>query len=443
MFKLDLSNGLTEKQITKIIETFAAQIERFGRLKRYYNNNNAILGRAMTGSRPNNKIAHSFCRYIANMASGYFMGKGVRILIEDEGLNDMFNAVVPPDTINDLTFALAKEASVYGVSYELLYLSEQGELKSKKFSADEFIPIYSNNVGEFLEGAIRIWSDVDIFDDNAVTKYAALYTKSEVITYKTEKNKEEYREVAGSRYPHRFGDVPVIIYQNNDEMKGDFEDIISLVDAYDMAQSDTANDFEYFTNAYLCVTGAGGGFAADSDDDGNQMLNNIKNHRILFLDEKGQAEWLIKNVNDTAVENYKNRLYHNIFFLSQVPALTDEKFGSNVSGIAIKYRLIGLEELAAEKESKFKTAMKKKLRFITDYINLRENRAYEASDINIRFNRNDVNNIPEIVDYVVKLEGIVSKETQLGLAPFVFDPLAEIERMEQERRQIEHADDLL
>lgn len=52
---------------------------------------------------------------------------------------------------------------------------------------------------------------------------------------------------------HYYGEVPVIIYLNNEEMKGDFENVISIVDSYDKSQADSANDFEYFTDAYLVL----------------------------------------------------------------------------------------------------------------------------------------------------------------------------------------------
>ena len=41
---------------------------------------------------------------------------------------------------------------------------------------------------------------------------------------------------------HYFKEVPVNFYQNNDELMGDFERAIDLIDAYDKAVSDTSNN---------------------------------------------------------------------------------------------------------------------------------------------------------------------------------------------------------
>ncbi len=155
------------------------------------------------------------------------------------------------------------------------------------------------------------------------------------------------------------------------------------------------------------------------------------------MDEKGQADCLIKNVNDTAVENYKDRIYKDIFFLSQVPALSDEGFSQNLSGIAIKYKLVGLEELAVIKENKFRAAVKKKIKMVTEFINTKFNQNYNPATITLEFIRNVIENTAEIIDYTAKLEGMTSKTTQLQQLPFIDDPQAEFEKILSEQREME------
>ena len=62
-----------------------------------------------------------------------------------------------------------------------------------------------------------------------------------------------------------------------------------------------------------------------------------------FLDDGGDVQWLLKQVDDTAMENFKNRLREDIHTMSHVPHLCDESFGGNLSGVAIAYKLWGLE----------------------------------------------------------------------------------------------------
>jgi len=65
-----------------------------------------------------------------------------------------------------------------------------------------------------------------------------------------------------SEEEHYFGAVPIAVFKNNEEEVGDFEKVISLIDAYDKMESDSLNDFEYFTDAYLALYG----FTADPED---------------------------------------------------------------------------------------------------------------------------------------------------------------------------------
>lgn len=362
------------------------------------------------------------------------MGKGIRYEVEDKQFKVHLAGILDANYTDDTNFEIAKEASKKGVSYELLYIDEKARLRTKKLEAESVIPIYSQRIGEFLECAIRIWTRQSFIESDA-TEYAELYTKEEILTFSRQKNADNY-ELIDIRN-HNLGDIPIIVYWNNEECVGDYEDVITIIDAYDKAQSDTANDSEYFADAYLYITGALGGIDtgngdSDDDEDEKKAYRTMRRERILNLDEHGQAGWLVKNVNDTAQENYKNRLYKDIFFISQVPPLSDESFAGNLSGIAILYKLVGLDELTTEKQNKFNSAQKKKLRIITDYINTLHNQSFDADDIEVKFERNFIDNLSDTVEIVNKLSGIVSDETLLGLLPFIKDVKAELDKIKSE-----------
>ena len=187
----------------------------------------------------------------------------------------------------------------------------------------------------------------------------------------------------------------------------------------------------------------------EEGDEQDKIAADLRKNKILFLDEKGQAEWLVKNINDTTAENYKNRVYKDIFFLSQVPALSDESFAGNLTGVAIKYKLIGLEELAIMKQTKFEAAQKKMIKLATDYINLRYNKDFDAETVKQKYERNFIANEEEMIANAKNLEGIVSRETQLQMLPsgIVTDSGREMEQllseaMREERLPYSEEDDL-
>ena len=447
MYKFNKEQVLDPVFLTKLIRRFkSGQMPRFMKAQQYYEVKTEIVNRTMTDGKPNNKLSHGFCRYITNMATSYFAGKPIRYLFtpEDEdaeqetelykkAVSDVFKA----NYIDSLNFEVAKEASKKGIGFYLIFSNEDADIRIKKMDAETIIPIYSTSLDEFLEAAVHIWSEYDI-DGLLVAEYADVYDKEYIYHFQRKSGEIIYSEAVNPEY-HMMGDIPVIIVWNNEEQLGDYEPVITLNDAYDNAQSDTANDMDYFTDAYLCITGASSmledGLTGDGEsDDGEKAARNLRKNRLLFLDEHGQAQWLTKNVNDTANENYKDRLYKDIFFLSQVPALTDESFSGNLSGIAIKYKMTGLEELAIMKENRMRSAQTKMLRIITHFLNMKMNKNWDPNVIEQKYDRNFVDNISDIISDVRNIDGIVSKETQLDMLPLsvVADTAAELERQQRE-----------
>lgn len=440
MYKFPIEQCYDERFITKIVNKFLAnEVTEFARLQQYYDVKTEILKRTMEEGKSNNRLAHGFARYISNMATSYFIGKPIRYVTDDEEYQEILTKELQNNYIDNVNFEGSKEASKKGIAFFLLFLDESGILRIKKCDAETIIPIYSPKLGEFLEGAIRIWEERDI-NGKLIAQYAALYDKREIWTYKRTSSNGIF--ALENLETHMFDDIPVIVIWNNEEVCSDYGPHISLIDAYDRAQSDTANDIDYFSDSYLCIAGASGmteEAVLDDTPEADRKAADLRKNKILYLDEKGQAQWLTKNENDTASENYKNRIYKDLFFLSQVPALSDESFAGNLTGVAIKYKLIGLEELAIMKQSKFEAAQKKLVKLVTDYINMKYNKNFDPETVTQKYERNFISNVEETINNTKNLEGIVSKQTQLRMLPsdIVKDVNGEIEQISKEKREEE------
>lgn len=428
MIKVRSGIAITPELVTKLIEHFNGHyLPRFQRLRKYFAVENDILDRVMKDSdKPNNKMAHGLAKYIAKMSTGFFMGEGIRITTADSGYKEYLDELLKDGATGDPSYELAKEMAITGVAYEYLYINEKTELRSTRFQAEEIIPVYSLSIGNFLEFAVRMYTEHDWVTDKK-KRFAEVYTADQIITY--EEQADKYVELS-DRTPHNIGDVPIIAYWNNEERKGDFEDVITLIDAYDKGQSDTLNDFDYFTDAYLVIVGANGLTKGEpGEEEDGKSVRDLKRERVLFLDEKGQADWLVKQTDDTSMENFKTRVRNDVFFLSQVPALSDESFAGNLSGVALRYKLFGLEQLAAEKEKKFLPAYKKKIRLLTKYLYTRYNRQFDASTVEVKFDRNKIDNLLDLANVIALLDGKVSRETLLELLPFIKDAKSEITQL--------------
>lgn len=371
-------------------------------------------------SKPNNKIANAYASYITDTLVGYFIGEPISYTSNDDVLLQDLSMIFEYNDEADENAELAKNASIYGVAYEMLYLSEEDKMiRFKALNPKEIIPIFDKTVEQNLMAVIRYYDDYDVVDDKTYTLVEVI-DNTMVRRYKMDNSFLPLEE-----YPHYFGMVPVAIYKNNEEERGDFEAVISLIDAYDKMESDTLNDFEYFVDAYLALYG----FTAEPED-----VAQMKENRILLMDEGTSAEWLIKQTSDTYVENMKNRLDADIHKFAKCPNMADKEFASNASGVAIKFKLLGTENLVSIKERKFKRGLQQRLELMS-MINSVLREGFDWRGIDIIFTRNVPSNDTDIANMVNTLKDIVSEETLLAQIPFVENVQDELERLKQEREE--------
>ena len=419
--RIDKETQLTKEVIKWIIEKHSEEKARIAELRDYYNNKNAIMNRQYKdANKPQNKLSHPFASYITNMATGYFLGNPISYNSENQDLLERILDIFKYNDEADNNTTLAKYSSIAGYAVELLYIDENSNARFKALPGDEVVIVYDNTLEENILYAIRYFEE-DIPGEDKTKTTINVYTSNAIQTYKLEDNEISFiDEVA-----HYFNDVPVSVYVNNDELYGDFERVKGLIDAYDKTQSDTANDFEYFTNALLVISGV-----LVEDEEG---LNFKDNRVINFAGTDGKAEYLLKNINDSALENYKNRLVEDIHKFAQIPNLTDEKFAGNVSGESMKYKLMGLENIISVKEAKFKKGLMRRIELLCNFLNIATNDLMLYTDIQPIFTRNKPKNDVELANMVKSLYGILSDETLISILPFVENSKEEIEKRDLEK----------
>ena len=230
MVSLNTIEELTEKVIKRIIETHRSSVlPRLQNLENYYNANNAIKNRVMSDtSKPNNKIANAYASYITDTLVGYFIGEPITYTANDDVLLQDLQMILEHNDEADENAELAKNASIYGVAYEMLYLSEEDNMiRFKSLNPKEVIPIFDKTVEQNLLAVMRYYEDYDYVEDNTYT-IVEVIDATQVRRYKLNTGLSLLEE-----YPHYFSMVPVAIFKNNEEESGDFDRAISLIDAYD------------------------------------------------------------------------------------------------------------------------------------------------------------------------------------------------------------------
>lgn len=406
--------------IEKYIEKNQSEVSRREKLFNYYCGKHDILKRVMADpSKPNNRIVNPFANYITDIMTGYFMGEPIKYTSAED---DLINEILVIFNYNDEAAedaTLAKDASIFGSAYEQIYIDGDGNIRFQKLDAIRAIPIYDDTIEADLLYFIRYYTDEDIITGDT-TEYVEVFSRTYHQLYK--RSVSSLRLV--SEELHNFGMVPIVVYKNNEECFGDFEPVMSLIDAYDIIQSDSVNDQEYFADAYLALYGMGG---TEPED-----IAAMKEQRVLLLGADAKAEWLIKSQSDAIVENIKNRLEDGIHKYSACPSMTDSDFAANASGVAMKYKLMGLENKTSRKEREFIKGIQRRLEIICNVLAITGS-AYDYMAIEITFNRNIPSNITEMADVVNKVGHLLSTRTQINMLPIDVDADSEMKRIEDEQ----------
>ena len=371
-------------------------------------------------AKPNHKVVNPYANYITDIMTGYFLGDPVTYTSEDSELLNVLNAIYNYNDESAENAELSQDASITGVAFEILYLDADKQIRFEAISSLGGIPIYEDTIEGDLLYFIRYYTSKDILTDKETT-IVEVYSRSEIITYA--KDFATSGLTFKNRVSHSFGMVPVVVYYNNKEALGDFEPVLSEIDAYDILESDSLNEMDYFADAYLGLYGMGG---TDSDD-----IAAMKEQRVLLMPADGKAEWIVKNPSDTYIENMKTRIDANIHKFSKCPAMTDQDFAANASGVAMKYKLMGLENATSKKERAFKVGLQRRLELICRMLAVMGNN-YDYRAVNIVFTRNIPTNLVEIAGVINDLGRLLSDETKISLLPLDVDFATEQARKQAE-----------
>lgn len=398
------------------------ELPRLQRLEDYFVGKHEILNKKDRSSdKKDTKLVHNYPGHIVTISTAYFLGKPINYKILDESLEGDFERLgnyLTTEEEQQENFEHAENCSIYGKSYELWYVDVDREPRCKVLDPRDVFILRDNSIEKNIIAAVR-W-DMTVNEKNEKIYTLEVYEQTTVTVYTYTAEKKEIPTVQGQSRLHGFNQVPLIEVLNNKRAIGDFEQVISLIDGYNEANSTSIDDMKDFTDAYLVLVNMNG---TDEKD-----IKEMKANRVMLLGEDSEAKWLVKDVNDTYAQNNKNRLNQDIHKFSFIPDMQDKEFAGNSSGVALGYKLLALEQLAAKKEMYFKKAINQRLELLISFYNLK----IKPADIQKIFTRNTPENLVEIADVVMKLQGSVSKETLLSMLPFVEDVKAEIEKIEKE-----------
>lgn len=474
---------------------YSNQLDRILELQRYYYGDNNIhhwQGELRNKNQSDNRIANPWATYITNLRIGHQFGNPIKYGFdsnddnadEDEGeelLNTVaqFNRQINEPYHNRL---MAINMFTTGRAYELMFIKEgTNEVHLTTIDPNSCFVVWSTDVEPTELFAVRYYKiqiagqinfQVEVYTDNKVYYYDAGQDITGDLTLT--KVEETY-----------FNQVPITEFDNNPERMGVYERVLDKIDEYDQSESGMANNQEDFNNAQLLISGIisnqGGKAEPMLDDNGNQVYldsinggytdqakdklgnNNtpIMEKQVLdthsnvmylkpyqFHDASGNtqtvpttASYLTKNLNVTDWDKHRTDIANEIMQFTNTPNVTDANFAGNSSGVAMAYKLFGMDQEMEVTDSLFARGIHRRLRLLINYLGMQPGSGVKedenANDVTITFTPNNPKNNQAIVNVMQSLasQGVVSTQTLQEMAyPVTGVPQSqEQERMDQQK----------
>lgn len=426
---------LTSSDVAKFIQRHASRcLPRLQRLYDYYTGRQDILDRRKKDENlSNNRLVINHAAYIADFTAGYLLGTPVSY--SDPGddseppviqpILDVLKRADAPTQDSDL----ALDAAIFGTAYEMIYMSTDAKPRPKlaRLSPLNAVVVYDDTVEQNPVFGVYYYPIYDV-SGNQIGYKGSYCTDTYICDIELSVGYALRSE--GEPVQHAFGKVPIDEIYNDGQRFGDFERVISLVDAYNLLQSDRVNDKEQFVEALLVIKGQ---ILGDTNDEASEALQAIKDNKVMMLDNESDAAFLTRQFDESSVEVLKNSVVSDIHKISCVPDMSDQNFAGNVSGVAMKYKLLALEQRTKVKQRYFTEGLRYRLECIANVLNTQGGAAFDLENVDITFKRSLPPNETESAQLVSTLQGTVSTETLLSQLPFITDPAAELERLEKEK----------
>ena len=423
IYTLPKDAELDGKNLKALIDAHIQDVDTFLKLESYADDN-PIMNRES----PNELLTiNNFAQYITSINTGYLLGNPVDYNSKDDKIDlkpiiENYNG----QSIDELDTEIEEDLSMFGQAFENVFVDETSTATSAKLSVFNTIVVYDNTFKHNKMFAVYYSAQVD--DKNMIIRDkfdVTIWTPSKIL-YRVLNKENLVEDPEAQDTDHFLGEVPVVHYFNNRRLKGDYEPVISLIDAYNIHISDRVLDREKLVDAILAFYGS----KLTAEDQ-----QAIKENRVVGLPEGAKAEFIVKNIDEMGADVLRKTLAADIHKFSMTPDLTDDTFGDSPSGVSILYKLFAFEKNIKAKERLFERGLMNRLKLYVTVLSVQSKIGgkIDMNTIDAVFKRSLPKNNAETAKMINELEGMLSKETLIGQLDFVQDASVEVEKAEAER----------
>lgn len=432
------NNQITSKIIETLITDEIQNKNRLMRLYRSYKGDVEIKNRVFEdATKINSKLNNDYRGDIVDGITGYMFGEAISYVVDSSKYNeseikkieDTLNSFSITNNIEDLDSTTGEMMSICGVAARLLYIGKDGKEKVMNINPWEVIFVMDATL-DVVQYALIYYPIEFVENGTRKTRTRVEWYDDDKVSYFLENDSGHYdlEQTEGRKnpQPHMFDGIPVIRFINNNLLQSDFEKVEALIDAYDRSLSDIQNEVEEFRLAYFAYYGV---------EPTPEIIKAARQTGALMFPVDTSGAFITKDLSGAVefMKDHKKTVNENIYKFAKAVDMRDEQFsGSAMSGESRKWKLVALENRAKTKERKFVKALREQFRILCTAWNVKAIKL-DYTDITFQFKRNLPVDLSYIADVLSKLNGQISDETRLSLAPFIKDVNKEMEKIKAEQ----------
>lgn len=423
------SNEINTKNVIDWLTAFDTIIKpKRIELGAYYDGLNQIVKQGAVKDRPNYSINVNMAKYITDVVTGYTFGKPITYATNNQGITatmDLIDHINKSCKVDEIDFNVAGDMSAYGIGYQMVLVKEglepiEDRIVLKRLEPEHTFFVTDNTI---LRNPLCAVYYYNYWENKQPKTRVYVYDKENLYIF----DGYDTNVMLTSTEPHNMGYIPILQCLNNDDAFGDYQQITGLLDALSLAISNNTDNLQSIANAILAVSGG---------TLSKEQLDLINQEKTMNLPVGAKAEWIIKNINPEAEKMQLENLLDFIFQISQVPDLTDDAFGGNQSGVAMQFKLWGIDQLWATKVRKYTQTIYDRLKIFLHLLQYKVTTQVELSnDIELTFYKNLPSGKSDEYAMVQALKGVVSDKTLLSNISIVKDVDAELEQIKTEREE--------
>lgn len=368
----------------------------------------------------NNKLNNAFEVEIVDTRVGYMHGVPIVYRDEDDEETKLIQQFSLMNNVPDKDSELGKMAAICGYAARIIYIDKEGNERIKNLK-----PYNVMFLGEDIsepEYSLHYFP-VEDKDAQEVVWHAEFYDDTYYHTFVGGERSMHHRESK----PHLSDYNPLFGVPNNEELIGDTERVLSLIDGYDRTLSDASSEISQTRLAYLVLRGLG----MDSDE----IQDLQKSGAFELYDEKQDVKYLTKDVNDTMIENHLDRLEKNIMRFAKSVNFNSDEFNGNVPVIGMHLKLMALENKCITFERKMTAALRYQFKVLYSIWKRKSKRSggdLDYLNVSFKWKRNIPVNKLEEAQVLSTLNGQISDSSRYDLSNLIEDAEKEIEKMNDE-----------